>query len=502
MTEPASQKPLRAHSMFLGSEVLQGLMADRDFRLENERSYRFTKIAAARAGLSAKDPMLKAMLQTAHAKEGEALPDDFQLETFEFEKASEREGIASLVEPLSPEEFFTRQYRRHKPMLFRGPAGRFSHLFSFDDLNVLLRNGNLQPEQLSVLFTNQVVRESDYLQDYRSATGKSNTGRREVRRFDEQGLNFLLRNGGSILINSINSVHDGLGRFIASIASSLGSFASVNLYVSWRDVKAFHTHWDDHDVYILQLEGSKVWNLYGETRKSPLPRDAEPNVDIPKKPKWTGRLESGDVLFIPRGCWHDAIVPEDCTGRGSMHLTLTFKEFNSLDVIDWLQYRIINDWDRARINIPQNAEPGLSREYFQELREAVLAVFDDEPERKFADYYRSRWRESPNVQIGPWIEPWTDPQWSRFQLTVRGAAHACIDMDTEENEFTLTANGRISRFDLRCLDIIEHLLGNGGLSVEELRDFHSERFDAKFMDQFLIQLVKQDVAAAELPESR
>ncbi len=501
MTKPANQKPLHPNRMILGSEVLRGLTSEREFALEAERARRFTTIAAARAGIPKNSPMLRSMLQSSESEEDVSSPDDFKFETIEVHHSTKRDGIASLIEPLDPGEFFTRQHKCRTHMLFRGPSGRFSHLIGWDDLADLLRTGNLQQGQLNVTMADQTVRNTDYLRSFQPASGKFKYGNQQLRKINEQGLNFLLRNGASLIINGIGDVHGKLNRFFSSVANDLGTFTNANLYVSWRDVQAFPTHWDDHDVYIMQIEGSKIWNLYGAKRKSPLSKDAEPNVTPPTEKLWTGRLESGDVLYIPRGCWHDAIVPEDCAGQGSMHVTLSFKEFHVLDIIDWVQYEIIKNWDHTRIYVPRNAESGLAEGYFRELRQAILEVLDNEPERAFDDYLRTRWCEEPNIQIGRWIEPWVDPRWSDYRLTLRGLPQARIETNTEEGTFTLAANTRLITFDLRCLDIIQHLFDNGGGSVGELREFDLEKFDAQFVEQFLIHLVKQDVVFAELPNS-
>ena len=49
--------------------------------------------------------------------------------------------------------------------------------------------------------------------------------------------------------------------------------------------------------------------------------DVAPNPAPPTRPVWSGALNSGDLLFIPRGWWHDACIPEERDGEGSIHLT-------------------------------------------------------------------------------------------------------------------------------------------------------------------------------------
>ena len=45
---------------------------------------------------------------------------------------------------------------------------------------------------------------------------------------------------------------------------------NVNLYASWRRDNGFGLHWDDHDVFILQIAGAKDWQIYPDTAPHPL----------------------------------------------------------------------------------------------------------------------------------------------------------------------------------------------------------------------------------------
>ena len=73
--------------------------------------------------------------------------------------------------------------------------------------------------------------------------------------------------------------------------------------------QGFAPHYDDVDTFLLQIEGKKYWNLYTPPEESML-LDIEPSkdftADIIKKSKkyWSGFLNEGDILYMPRGVVH------------------------------------------------------------------------------------------------------------------------------------------------------------------------------------------------------
>jgi hypothetical protein len=99
-----------------------------------------------------------------------------------------------------------------------------------------------------------------------------------------------------------------------------GELVSANLYLAVGDTPGFSLHWDDHDVICVQLAGSKSWEVRGSSRPHPMYRDAERNVEPSREVIWSGTLEAGDVMHIPRGWWHTAT--RIGAGEGvSLHVT-------------------------------------------------------------------------------------------------------------------------------------------------------------------------------------
>ena len=123
-------------------------------------------------------------------------------------------------------------------------------------------------------------------------------------------------------------VLDGVERYVRAIASLAHSIevelnfpVQVNAYITPPASQGLVPHYDDHDVLILQIQGSKIWHLYDGADVPPheMQRDKNKAVAIDGLPLPTDlRLEVGDVLYLPRGRVHAA----ETTSEPSVHLTV------------------------------------------------------------------------------------------------------------------------------------------------------------------------------------
>lgn len=116
----------------------------------------------------------------------------------------------------------------------------------------------------------------------------------------------------------------------------------VNAYLTTNDASGFPLHWDDHDVLIVQLAGEKEWEVRGTSRTAPMYRDADPNSTPSEEIVWAGVMETGDVMHIPRGHWHQATRNGHGSGN-SLHVTFGITQRTGASWMAWLA-----DWCRER----------------------------------------------------------------------------------------------------------------------------------------------------------
>lgn len=128
------------------------------------------------------------------------------------------------------------------------------------------------------------------------------------------------REGATIILNQAHRFLSGLGELCQAIEGEFSCHVQTNLYLTPAGAQGFPTHFDSHDVFVLQVAGQKQWQLYGTPLANPyrgerFQRHSHEAGDLAA----SFLLEPGDVAYVPRGMMHDALG----AGEGaSLHITV------------------------------------------------------------------------------------------------------------------------------------------------------------------------------------
>lgn len=158
--------------------------------------------------------------------------------------------------------------------------------------------------------------------------------------------------GAGLVCNDTSTLWPSLKRMSHDLAHTFGAQVLANIYATSGESPAFAPHFDTHDVWAFQISGEKTWYLYGQ---APNPVNHSLFNDLDKAHHMAHKGERsatlvtkpGDVLYIPRGLYHDACAKEGA----SLHVTFSVTRPTGLDVISALFDTLLHD-ERVRADIP------------------------------------------------------------------------------------------------------------------------------------------------------
>ncbi|AWL39937.1 MULTISPECIES: JmjC domain-containing protein [unclassified Streptomyces] len=216
---------------------------------------------------------------------------------------------------------------------------------------------------------------------------------------DMRRLGALLREGATLVLDQSNVFDPTMETACRAMQWWAREHVQANVYLTTNDASGFDLHWDDHDVLIVQLAGEKQWEVRGVSRPVPMFRDAERNNTPSEEVVWTGTVQPGDVLHIPRGYWHAATR----AGRGGGHSTHVTFGFAKRTAVSWLTW--LADWSRHeevfRHDLDRWSGPEEQRSRQRMLGAAAARLVEA---RGPAEFLRRREQEAPSGRHVPFLD--------------------------------------------------------------------------------------------------
>ncbi|XP_053242351.1 ribosomal oxygenase 2 [Podarcis raffonei] len=232
----------------------------------------------------------------------------------------------SLISPVKQDEFF-REYWEQKPLLLQreepSVALYYQSLFHLTDLKDMVKEGLYYGRDINVC---------------RSMNGKKKIFNKDGKVSYEQLKKDFDQKKATIQFHQPQRFKDELWRIQEKLECYFGSLVGSNVYITPPGSQGLPPHYDDVEVFILQLEGKKHWRLYKPTVHLAQEYNTEPEEKI-GTPTHDFILKPGDLLYFPRGTIHQADTPPGISH--STHVTISTYQNNSwrdflLDVVPGL----------------------------------------------------------------------------------------------------------------------------------------------------------------------
>lgn len=217
--------------------------------------------------------------------------------------------LGTLLDPL-PAAIFLSQIWARQPHLCRGPADRFLRLLTWPVLDELLAHHWRETYRFRLALQGRDLDPASY------ADVDAHPPRVRPKDLVDQ-----LRSGATLSFNGVDELHEPLTELAQAFEDVFRGSTQINVYAGWRASHGLDLHRDDQDVFVLHLDGRKRWLLYGFAidgiDRQELARTSTP----PAGATVDEILTAGDLLYVPRGCYHLAIPMNEPT----LHLTVGVK---------------------------------------------------------------------------------------------------------------------------------------------------------------------------------
>ena len=173
--------------------------------------------------------------------------------------------------------------------------------------------------------------------------------------YDAEKIAKFMNDGATIVINGFGRQSLRAAELRDQICDFTSEVTIGNAYISKGKSKTFGLHFDRHCVFVAQMLGQKRWKVYKPTFELPLNHQLSSNFkDIapPTEVAFDDILNEGDVLYLPRGWWHEASTVD---GEPSFHITYGVHTDRVYNYMKWVLMKKMPGLIEARRSINSSA---------------------------------------------------------------------------------------------------------------------------------------------------
>jgi hypothetical protein len=294
-----------------------------------------------------------------------------------------------LVDPITPETFFSDYYERKPLLIPRQDPAKFSALLSIEAIDRYLATSTPCHPDVFLVDAARELKPDDFSFP-------------ETRRIDLPRAYQLFNSGATISLGQMQERLPELAALCRAMEHRLSCHFQTNIYLSPRNAQGFKTHFDSHDVLVLQVSGSKQWTLYDTLIELPLHgQKFEPGAHIPGAATRGLTMHAGDVLYCPRGLFHSARATDEV----SLHITLGLMGKTWADVMVEAISEACLASPAFRANLPAGfAHPDFDRRRAEATFKSLIEHF------------------ARNARLGPILDRFTES----FVTSCRPAFEGCL----------------------------------------------------------------------------
>ncbi|MFP5319679.1 MAG: JmjC domain-containing protein [Acidimicrobiia bacterium] len=261
-----------------------------------------------------------------------------------------------------PASFLEHHWARSPLHLPGDDATAFADLFTLDDVDHLVASSFARAPTFRLVRNGTPVPPARYTKTARVG-GNDVAGVGDPRRVFQE-----FADGATIVLQGLQRYWPPITDLCRQLELELNFPVQANAYVTPPGSQGLAVHYDTHDVFVLQVGGSKEWEVYDPVFPDPLP--AQPWAARRQEPgpvTLSVRLETGDFLYVPRGFLHSARAQADL----SAHLTIGIHAETRHDVL-----RHVVEGAAETAGFRRSLPPGWASDEERLAKEVEMAIAD------------------------------------------------------------------------------------------------------------------------------
>ncbi|MFY0628252.1 MAG: hypothetical protein JXR07_18295 [Reichenbachiella sp.] len=211
-----------------------------------------------------------------------------------------------ILEQVGTETFFEKYFEKDFLHITGNAPDKFEKYLDEDVINDVITNQKLFATDTKMVKLGADMKVSDFTLENTTVIDPSKV----LKHFAD---------GASIALSSLHDKHAPLKLLCDDLTKEFGQPFQTNIYVTpGGESQGFTVHHDSHDVYVLQVSGSKKWFIYESVIELAV-KDQGFDIEKHKHGEKTHEfiMNPGDVLYIPRGLMHAAQTMDE----KSIHIT-------------------------------------------------------------------------------------------------------------------------------------------------------------------------------------
>lgn len=245
-----------------------------------------------------------------------------------------------LINPVDSSRFFSELWQRAPLFVERDSPGYYDGAVGISDVDGWLLHGRVRYPELKLMKNGTPLPAETMLQS--GWLGGVFPGDERPARV--AAVHDAYRSGYTVVLR-VEKLSPAVAALCRSLEEALHHSSIAELFLTPKESQGFGLHADEHDVFVMQLSGTKRWKVYQPPeRRSPKPLEeqvGEPLVDVVVHP--------GDLLYVPLGFPHQASTMDQ---QSSLHLSLGVFTFKWSDLVTQALQAVTEEVPEFRAPLP------------------------------------------------------------------------------------------------------------------------------------------------------